>query len=222
MVTDLEKKIYNTYLKITRTKKGVPFRYRMNFTDFETNKNYVYVKRIANLLKKNKNVLIEDYFSAPYEVYDAVDEFYTLKFYASIKAVGVYKLYIKKAEDESPDSDRQITELKKSLRFVYQYCLNNNIGSVEEYLKKQDGHVYAWMKHYTNLDISVIFLLENDIVYDILMSIDEDVRDMMLGGLEKKYFKLRENYLKSNKGKSILKNGITLINKKLKNATNKK
>lgn len=216
MITDLEKKIYNTYLRVSRQRKGLPYRPRKDFSKFEENKNYMYVKKIANLLKKNKNVGIEDYFEAPYVIYDSENEYiYPLKFYASMKAIGVYKIYIKKIEDDDPDSDRQIEGIKKSLRFVYKYCLENNLSSVDEYFKKRDGHVYAWMKHYTNLDISLIFLLESELPYDILMSVDKDIREMMMGGLEKKFFKMREKYKQSSRARNALSKGMKIINSKV-------
>ena len=68
-MTELEKNVYNTYLRVSRTRSGKQFKYRKNFDNFEDNKSYVPVKKIAKLLANHTHININDYFNAPYEVY---------------------------------------------------------------------------------------------------------------------------------------------------------
>ena len=53
-MTELEKNVYNTYLRISRTRSGKHFKYRKKFDNFEENKAYVPVKKIAKLFLKWK------------------------------------------------------------------------------------------------------------------------------------------------------------------------
>mgnify|MGYP003680734664 FL=1 len=43
MITYLEKNIYNTYLKVSRSRQNLPYRFRKDFTDFVDTDKYVYI-----------------------------------------------------------------------------------------------------------------------------------------------------------------------------------
>jgi len=75
-ITEHEKYIYNTYLRIYRTQQNKPFRYRKNFTDFTEHELYVFVKRLGNFFKKFKHINIDLFFKAPYELYPDDDSIY--------------------------------------------------------------------------------------------------------------------------------------------------
>ena len=63
-MTNYEKTIYNTYLRVTRTAQNKPFRYRKNFDNFEDTKNYMYVKKLAMFFKNYKHVDPDIFFQA--------------------------------------------------------------------------------------------------------------------------------------------------------------
>ena len=94
MITELEKSIYNAYLKHMRLSQNKPYKLRKDFNEFEKNKNYPYIQRIANMFRSCPHINLDDYFIAPYKVYTLEDEdmVYTLDFYRSMKALGCYKI----------------------------------------------------------------------------------------------------------------------------------
>jgi len=216
-MTDLEKKIYNTYLRILRTSKDEPYRARKNFDDFEENKQYPNIKKIGNLFRSCPHVSMQDYFIAPYKVYE-FDEgsIYTLDFYASRKALGCYKRYMAIKEMQSPDEDHQIDYIKQSLQFILKYCLDNDL-TFDKYFRYKRGFTYEWMKHYAERKISLVCLFEFTDTIDMIMGIEEEHRVLLLGeDIEEKFYKLKDSYIRSVKARSIVKRGIIVLRKATK------
>jgi len=105
MCTDIQKQIYNEFLKETRGARNLPYRRRKDFQTLnETLK--LCLLRLEKLFLKNKEIRPCDFFKAPYNVYPEGENF-DLKFYTSQKAIKVYKIYIesKKYIDQSKISD---------------------------------------------------------------------------------------------------------------------
>ena len=212
-MTDLEKSIYNTYLKILRTSQNKPFTARKNFKDFESNANYGKVRKISNVFKSCPHISIQDYFIAPYEVYtlDEDGTVYNLDFYASMKALGCYKQYMKIKELCDPDEAHQLEFIKKSFQFILKFCMENNI-TFNDYRNYKTGLTYDWMKHYAEKKISLICLLEYDNIYDMIMGMEEEHRKLLLGDLEERFYKIKGNYLNSSKAKAIVNKAIEILN----------
>lgn len=92
MCTDLEKTIYNEYLKESRKSKNKPYKIRKNFSKINESTK-LSLKRLSNLFTKHKEIDISDFFKAPYSVYSESETF-LLKFYTTQKAITVYKIFI--------------------------------------------------------------------------------------------------------------------------------
>lgn len=214
MITELEKSIYNTYLKHLRSSQNKPYKLRKKFDDFEKNPNYVHIRRIANMFKACPHINMDDYFIAPYKVYTLEDEdmVYTLEFYKSLKALGCYKQYMVIKELSNPDEPHQIEFIKSSFRFILKFCIDNKI-TFKQYLSYKKGFTYEWMKHYAEKKISLLCLLEFDNIYDMIMGIEEEHRSLLLGDLEERFYKIKGEYLNSCKARIIVKKAIEIINK---------
>lgn len=220
-MTQLEKNIYNTYLKTIRSSQNKPYKFRKNFQDFENNENYTRIKKIANLLVKCPHILLDDYFVAPYKIYEIdEDSVYTLDFYASMKALGCYKKYMLQKELSDPDEEHQIEFIKRSFQFILKYCSENQI-TFDEYLHYKTGFTHEWMKHYAEKKISLLCLLEFDFIYDIIMGIEEEHRKILLGDLDNRFYTIKGKYLKSVKAKKIVKKGIEILRKSRRQGENK-
>lgn len=210
---ELEKQIYNIYLRTLRLSQGKPFRLRKDFTSFEDNHNYPNIHKVSNLLGRCPHISITDYFRAPYEVYNNTEEdVYTLDFYASRKALGCYKRYMSIKEMEDPDEDHQLDFIRASLGFILKYCLDNKI-TFDQYLVHKKGLTYEWMKHYAERKISLYVLLESDYIYDSIMKVEEEHRKLLLGDLEERFYTIKGMYLKSKRAKRIVLRGTEIINK---------
>ena len=220
-MTDLEKTIYNQYLRILRTSQNKPYTARKDFSKFEENPNYVKIKKIANLFKSCSHISMDDYFTAPYKVYelDGEDTVYTLEFYASLKALGCYKRYMEIKELCDPDEEHQLDFIKSSFQFILKYCIENKI-QFSDYPYRKTGFTYEWMKHYAEKRISLLCLLEFDHIYDIIMGIEEEHRKLLLGDLEERFYKIKGMYLNSDRAKKIVKRANILLNNNTRQGKN--
>lgn len=91
-MTQFEKTIYNSWLAINRKNNNQPFRLRKKWDGFEDKPEYFYVKKLANLFSRHDNINIDDFFKAPFTVYPE-KTIYDLKFYTTLKAIKIYKIY---------------------------------------------------------------------------------------------------------------------------------
>jgi len=211
-MTELEKKIYNTYLRILRTSKNEPYKLRKNFDKFEENPQYLNIKKVGNLFRSCPHISMRDYFIAPYKVYE-FDEgsVYTLDFYASRKALGCYKRYMAIKEMQSPDEEHQLEFIKHTFQFILKHCLDNKI-TFDQYIRHKKGFTFEWMKHYAERKISLMCLLEFSDTYDMIMEIEEEHRVLLLGeDMEEKFYKIKDSYLRSVKARAMVKRGIGVL-----------
>jgi hypothetical protein len=193
---------------------GRPYKLRKNFEGFEDNKNYPYVRKISNMFKSCPHISLDDYFIAPYKVYELDEgQSYTLQFYASMKALGCYKQYMVIKELSNPDEEHQLDFIQRSFRFIGKFCYDNKITSFDDYITCKKGFTPEWMKHYAEKKISLLCLLESDNIFDIIMGIEEEHRSLLLGDLEHRFYKIKGEYLRSSKAKVIVKNTINKLNK---------
>ncbi len=124
MITDLERRIYNKHLAISRSLRDKAFKLKQDFTDFHNDPKYIHIKRLSIFFTKYPDVNMDTYFMAPYKLYTDV-QYFDLSYFASPRAIKTYTIYKQQLLQESPDS--QIQDVKDSLRFLVHYCLKNNI-----------------------------------------------------------------------------------------------
>ena len=210
MITKFEQRLYNTYLYVSRTTRGKPFSARKDFSDFDSKKEY-HIRRISNLLVRYPHIDPDMYFKAAYEVYPDEDHF-DISYFSGMGAINAYTLYMKKLRELPPDDDYQIEKIKLSLKYIAKFCFENEIG-LQEYVTHQTGVTYDWMKQLKRHQISVYALMEFPAVYDIIMSVPEDERELLLGDYGKYYLGYKTKYLKSTKAQHLVKEAIKKIDK---------
>lgn len=216
---EIEKEIYNTYLKTSRGLLNKPYTIRKDFSKFESNPQYVYISKISNLLRKLPHIKLVDYFTAPYKVYSNDNEnVYTLEFYATLKAIGCYKQYMKLKEMEPPDSTEQLQFIADSFRFIAKFCTEYKI-SIDQYLDYKIGFTPEWMKHYSDKKISIYSLLDFSNIYDRILGVEEDYRKILLGDLDERFYTIKTAYTNSTKARPLVKKALSLLrNKKTNNS----
>ena len=152
-MTEYEKRIYNAYLGATKRGQDLPYKLRQNFVDFEDTGDYALVQRLVKFFSTRKQIDVNEFFSAPYEIYDDMGHL-TLKDYVGLKACNWYTTY--KAETvktlDDPDTIKKILE---SFKFIIKFCRKNNIKSVEDYVKFQEtGKMYpSYILHVKNGEV---------------------------------------------------------------------
>lgn len=216
MLTKDLQDLYNSYLYSLKTNQGQPFTARKNFTELEQDLSALKdLMRIRNMLNRFTHISPKTYFDAPFKLHKD-EKYFSLGYFASMKAIADYRTYSKLLELEDPDSPNQIEFLIKSIKFIGSYCLQNKI-SLDNYLTYKKGVTYEWMIHYKNREISIYSLMEFTNVYDIICKIENDIKGFLIDDLSDNFLKFKMRYNKSIKAKKTLQQGIKIIKKHLKN-----
>jgi hypothetical protein len=212
----LIEKIYNTYLKTSRTQNNKPFRYRQNFEGFEKEPNYLPALKLKSFFTRNPQIKIEDYFIAPYIIFENDKEaFYDLNFYNSLQAIKVYTLYSKRCMNEDPDSDFQLQKITDGLKYIKEFCLEKKIP-LSEYLRYKSANVNDFLVHLSHKNISIYNLFPLRNLDRVLRSYDFELLSFILNDLASRISYFRTKFLASKKAKALSVAGLTKIEKNIK------
>lgn len=209
-------KIYNTYLKVSRTQRGQPFKYRKDFSQFEKEKNYTPVLKLQSFFNRNPSVSVEDFFLAPYIVFqNDQNAFYDLDFYNKYQAIKIYTLFTKKILMDDPDSDYQLEKIKNGLIFLKEFCIENKIP-LTDYLKFKTDTVNDFLVHLKNKNISIynLFVFKNLDFY--LRQHDFELLSFILGDLAARISYMRTKFYSSKIAKKLCFAGTLKIEKLIK------
>lgn len=209
-------KIYNTYLKISRTQRGLPFRFRKDFSQFEKEKNYASVLKLQSFFKRNPSVNIDDFFLAPYVVFKNDQEsFYDLDFYNKFQSVKIYTLFAKKILMDDPDSDYQLEKIKDGLLFIKEFCISNKIYLLQ-YLGYKSSTTNDFLVHLKNKEITIynLFAFKNLDLY--LRQYDFELLTFILGDLAARISHMRTKLYSSKIAKKLCLAGTLKIEKIIK------
>lgn len=218
--TDI-KEVYNTFLKISRTRQNKPYKLRTDFSSFSETEYYLPVLKLKNFFDRNFTVNIEDFFTAPYEVYEEQD-FYDLSFYNSMAAIKVYNLFCNKIIQLSPDSEVQIKNILRGVKHIENYCISNNIP-LNKYLyhKQENSITNSFIIHLKEKNISVYNLFAFKDFDKVYSKLDFDVMRFILNDIPLKLSILRGKFYSSTKGKKISITGLKIIEKSINKAIEK-
>ena len=211
MLTDFEKHIYNTYLKISRVQNDKPYKLRINFDNFNT-EDANNLNKISRLLTKFKNINLVEFIQAPYTIYN--DKEFNLKFYASQKALKSYTLFQDKLKLTNPDSI--LHKLKDSLIYIRDFCNEQNIN-IDEYINHKTNNISSYLLHLKEHKITIHNLFELKNFQQSMKQQDKQVLAFMFG----ERFEHDNNtsyvmYLKSTQAKQLIRAGNELIKEKSK------
>lgn len=203
-LTDLDKKIYNSYLKYLRF--GQPYKVRKNFDDLDP-KTVVSLKKISNFLTTYNHIDCDDYFQAFRSVYPN-DKYPPLEHFFSRSALKNYSLFKKQQEDKNPEM--QFDKIKDSMRFIGMFCIKNNIA-IDQYLDHKQGYMYSWMNHYREHRINpyCLFIFRN--FFETLNSIPQDELSLFGSNLKENIIAFYDRYNKSKTTKDFINEIFTKV-----------
>lgn len=204
-----EKLIYNTFLKISRTKSGLPYRLRKQWDDFETSEAYPYVLKLKNFFSRNHSVDLSEFFTAPYTIYPGESGF-DLKFYSSQNAIKVYTLAMKQKLLLPPDDAFHLNKIAKGLSFIKQFCREKSIN-VLDYPTFKDGVQHAFITHLKDRKISLYNLFAFDNFDKCFQQNDPDLLRFTLGDIYDNIPVFRTKYLSSKTAKYLAVQGLKKI-----------
>ena len=207
-MTDLEKRVYNTFLIQTRKVQKKPFQVRKNFEKFEEHPQYHFIKRIANFLSRYPDVRIEDYFSAPYSIYQD-DSYFDLNYYASPKGIKAYSVYKLNQEKDSPDA--RIDRVKDSLKTIAEFCKEKKISIWDYPDFKMSGNLPEWVYQIKHGKIDPYVMMGFDNISYRIEAMQTDEKDLFLGDFGLNFTNHKYKYMQSIKLKKLLTTALPLI-----------
>lgn len=214
-MTQKEQYVYNCYLETSRKLNNKPFKYRVNFENFEEKDEYLYVVKLSNFFNKFENINVKDFFEAPYFVYN--EKYFDLKFFTTHKAIKCYTMYQTKFLVEQPDHPQSIEKIKESFEFIYNFCKDNNIifDNYADFISTENK-MHDFLLHLKNRKISIypLFIFNN--VDKILRQYDRDLKDFVFGDTLQNLNFYRTKYYSSTKAKRLCVLCYEKLNNKLK------
>lgn len=205
--------IYNTYLRISRSKKNLPYKIRKDFSDIQNNQNYTTLLKLENFFKRNSYVNMNDFFEAPYLVYEDEKDF-NLDFYLSQKAIKIYSLYQKKKTYLDPDSDIQRKSVLNGLEFIYNFCKNNKI-ELSDYMKHKTNAMNTVFLHLKEKNVSVYNCLAFSDFQKTINEQNYELLEFMLGDIISRLSIFRTKFYASDKCKKISIEGLKILKDRL-------
>ena len=215
-LSDFEQHIYNIYLKVSRGSRGLPYKYRKDFSDIgDAESNYL--KKIAIFLAKFPHIKTEDFISAPFKMYPD-EKYFSLDYYITLKATKAYSLLQKRREHLDPDSADQLTNIIESLKFISLFCKDQNI-LIDNYIEHQSGNTPSFVLHLKEHRVNVYSLFGFSTFERKLKAIDYELLKFILGEeFLNNLSSFRMKFFASKKAKVLGELGIQKIkNKNTKN-----
>lgn len=199
----LEKHIYNKHLAVSRSLKNKPFKIKKCFDDLPKEKKF-FLKRISTFLIKHPDINLDTFFSAPYKLYPDV-QYFGLDYFSSLRAIKSYTLYKKILFHQDPDS--QIEDVKQSLAFITQFCIEQKIP-LYQYHTHKTSNVFSWMVHYKQNKINpyVMFCFRN--VFSLVQELSEDLKAFYVSAFIENFKELYTKYNNSTVLKPYLKKAL--------------
>ena len=200
-MTDLEKRIYNKHLAVSRSLRNKPFKLKGDFSGFEKNPKYPSVKRLCTFFSKYPDVDMDTYFMAPYKIYTDTD-YFDLAYFASPRAIKAYTTYKNQLLQMSPD--KQQNEVKESLLFISRFCLMNKIQLHEYPTFRFKGMAPEWVYHLKSNKINPYSLMEFRGIFNYINEMPFDERELLLGNFGSNYVDYKSRYNSSTTLKPFL------------------
>jgi len=218
-LSDFQKYLYNLHLKVYRKKEQKPYTERKNFDNFETEHpdKYASLIKISQMLTSMPHINKKLYFEAPYALYPD-KKYFGLDFYTKQLAIKVYTLYLKQLNEQSPDSPSQLEFITDSLKFVRDFCIQEKI-ELSVYFNHKSCVVYSWAKHIAEYHTSPYFIIGfaylGVSVYDLMMDMPDDERELLLGELPHNYASYKCKLDSSEKAKMLVIKGLKAIDESI-------
>jgi hypothetical protein len=207
-MTPVEKLIYNKYLAISRSSQDKPFKLRKDFSNMDETTS-LHIKKLSLFFNKFKHIDMDSFFKAPYEIY--IDDIsFDLSFYTTQRALKVYTLYVQRTASSKPDNDDQLHDIKRSLRYILSFCIQNNID-VQDYINHKTNDTYTFLLHLKEHKVNIYTLFGFTEFENNISSVNRELSMFIAGSYIENLPKFRTNYVTSSRAKILIKQGLTKI-----------
>jgi hypothetical protein len=169
--------------------------------------------RLASLerfFNSYQNIKIDDYFAAPYVIFED-DDYFDLDFYLTSKAKKAYSQYMKKIEMDDPDSESSLNRLVDSLKFVKNFCKEKNL-TLKEYPLYIEDALPNMIDHLKNHHINMYALHSLGVTK---IEVENRILDFIFSDFWISFQKTKNKFYLSKKMKEFSKQAIDKVNQQL-------
>jgi len=206
-LTDLEKHIYNKHLAISKTERKKPFKLKKDFSDVSNTDKHKFLKRIAILFIKHPDLDQDLFFKSPYKLYPDVG-YFGLDYFSTMRAVRSYTIYKKQLFLQDPDS--QLEFAKDSLRFISNFCIQQEIH-IHQYPYHKPSDIYTWMQHYKQNKISIYSIMEFPDIYSNIRNLSTDVQKFFVSDFVDQFQTIQTIYNNSKQIKPYIQKALPIL-----------
>ncbi len=192
---------------MSRSERNKPFKLKRDFSDIVGTDKHKFLKRISTLFKKHSDLNSDLFFRAPYKLYPDV-EYFGLDYFSTMRAIRSYTLYKKQIFLQDPDS--QLEEIKGSLKFIANYCIDNKIY-FHQYPYHRSSEIFVWMQHYKQNKINIYSIMEFPNIFSLVKSLAEDVQKFFLTEFVDQFQVLYTKYNNSNTIKPYIQKAVPVL-----------
>ena len=207
--------IYNTYLSVSRGSLNKPWKARQDFEDFDKTPDGFICKRLELFFKKFPQIDPREFFRAPYVIYKD-EEHFPLNFYTTQKAIAIYTTVLKQKAEELPDTQDQINDIKKSLKYIASTCIESKI-TFNQYCNLKEGYTYKSFNDYNSKLINIYVLIKLPFFETQLNSLNLQDKELYLKDTANNISKYKMRLNTSVKAKNLIDEGFKLITKTTNN-----
>jgi hypothetical protein len=195
----------------SKKSKNKPFKLRQDFSKLN-DEIYITLKKLGAFFKNNKNISLNDFFWAPYEIYSK-DEYFDLSFYNTRKAIIAYTQYLRQKETQDTDSEVCINDCKAGLKNIYSFCVEQNI-TLNEYKELNSASIPIFLLHLKEHKIN-FYILHSLSIEQQIKRIEPELLDFYCKDFYDIYHKTRTKYITSTKLKHTIRKALEIIQTKL-------
>lgn len=206
-ITELEKHLFNKHLIVSRSERNKPFKIKKDFANVVDTDKHKFLKRISVLFQKHPEIDPDTFFKAPYKLYPDV-EYFGLDYFSTMRAIKSYTMYKKQIFLQDPDS--QIEQVRDSLKFIANFCIENKIY-FHQYPYHRSSDLFTWMQHYKQNKINIYSVMEFTNIFSSVKSLAEDVQKFFVGEFIEQFQNLYMLYNKSSQLKPYIKKALPVL-----------
>lgn len=192
---------------MSRSEKNKPFKLKRDFADIVNSDKHKFLKRISVLFQKHPDINPDIFFRAPYRLYTDV-AYFGLDYFSTMRAVKAYTTYKKQLFLQDPDS--QIEDVKQSLKFIANFCIESRIH-FHQYPYHRSSDLFTWMQHYKQNKINVYSVMEFTNIFSSVKSLAEDVQRFFVSEFVEQFQSLHALYSKSVELKPYIQKAVPVL-----------
>ena len=125
-----------------------------------------------------------------------------------MRAIKSYTMYKKQIFLQDPDS--QIEQVRDSLKFIANFCIENKIY-FHQYPYHRSSDLFTWMQHYKQNKINIYSVMEFTNIFSSVKSLAEDVQKFFVGEFIEQFQNLYMLYNKSSQLKPYIKKALPVL-----------